>query len=255
MDANTQEKQDQAFISAPETKFDYDSIETGYYDRVFQRCKGSQSKWHHLKFSNVREHLSDCHEHLDIGCGPGTFLGTLDSDKTSVGVDISKPQIDYADKTYSSATKIFLTIKPGESLPFADGRFDCVTLIELIEHISRNDALELFAEARRVLKPGGRLILTTPNYGSLWPLIEKVVDDVSKLSYKDQHIDLYTKNNLFQLLKEAGFSDVNVGSFLWSGPFWAAINWKLSDAINNLEQKIFNGHGGLLLIGEGKRSK
>ena len=74
----------------------YDSIEWGYYDRVFRRCAGIQSKWHHLKFARIRSEMSNYDTHLDIGCGPGTFIGTLKSSALSVGVDIAENQIAYA---------------------------------------------------------------------------------------------------------------------------------------------------------------
>jgi len=42
----------------PESPFDYDSIPVGYYDLVFQRRCGVQSKWHHLKFQHVSREFS-----------------------------------------------------------------------------------------------------------------------------------------------------------------------------------------------------
>jgi 2-polyprenyl-3-methyl-5-hydroxy-6-metoxy-1,4-benzoquinol methylase len=240
-------------ISKPDVKFDYDSIRVGYYDQVFRRYKGAQSKWHHQKFTFVRERLGEYSNHLDIGCGPGTFLGMLDSEKVSVGVDISKPQVEYAKKAYGTATKTFQAIEPHQPLPFNNTQFDCVTLIELIEHLPLAETLVLLAQVRRVLKPGGRVILTTPNFGSLWPLIEKGVDAFSGLSYKDQHVEQFTRKYLRNVLTQAGFLGVKVGSFQWTAPFWAAINWKLSDAVNDFEHKTFGDHGGLLLIGEAKR--
>ena len=44
--------------------FEYSSIYSGYYDRVFHRGKGVQSKWHHLKFKLIRERLGEGRRHL-----------------------------------------------------------------------------------------------------------------------------------------------------------------------------------------------
>lgn len=237
-----------------ETTFDYNSISPGYYDEVFRKAKGPQSKWHHHKFAFVRSRLGEYQKHLDIGCGPGTFIGTLISGGRSVGVDLSGPQIVYAGDRYGGAGREFKQLNAGEPFQFADETFDKVTLIELIEHIERPQTLGLLKETRRLLKKGGRAIITTPNYASAWPLVEAVLNKVSPVSYEEQHIAKYTKPLLKELLKEAGFADIFVGSFLWSAPFWAAVSWRLSDRINALEKGMFRSHGGFLLIGEAVKS-
>ena len=56
--------------------YDYDAIDVGYYDAVFHRNQGMQSKWHQLKFDRIRRELGQPQKHLDIACGPGTFIGT-----------------------------------------------------------------------------------------------------------------------------------------------------------------------------------
>ena len=51
------------------------SVVDGYYDIVFRKKKGIQSAWHHIKFNYIKNKISKSSFHLDIGCGPGTFLG------------------------------------------------------------------------------------------------------------------------------------------------------------------------------------
>ncbi|MCW2966786.1 MAG: methyltransferase family protein, partial [Solirubrobacteraceae bacterium] len=68
--------------------FDYEGIPAGYYDRVFRRRRGMQSKWHHLKFRRVARELEGHHRVLDIGCGPGTLAGNF-PDHEWVGTDLS----------------------------------------------------------------------------------------------------------------------------------------------------------------------
>jgi 2-polyprenyl-3-methyl-5-hydroxy-6-metoxy-1,4-benzoquinol methylase len=53
------------------------------------------------------------------------------------------------------------------ALPFGGGSFDCVTMVETMEHIYSTDRPAALSECRRVLRNGGRLILSTPNYQSL----------------------------------------------------------------------------------------
>ena len=50
-------------------KFDYDEIETGFYDDIFHQNKGVRSAWHHIKFNFVKEKIVVKNNHLDIGCG------------------------------------------------------------------------------------------------------------------------------------------------------------------------------------------
>jgi 2-polyprenyl-3-methyl-5-hydroxy-6-metoxy-1,4-benzoquinol methylase len=228
--------------------FDYDSIPVGYYDEIFQRRQGMQSKWHHLKFNRVREEFPARGVHVDVACGPGTFMGTLPPATHSVGVDISEPQINYARQHYTSSNRSFKTMQPG-LLDFPDASTDIATSIELIEHISKDEAVRLLRECHRILKPGGKMVITTPNYAFLWPVIELVLNKLGKVSYDEQHITKYTPDKLRQLLADAGFTTVKVETCLWSAPFAAALGWNFSDLIARLEPGFVTKNLGHLLIG------
>lgn len=228
--------------------FAYDSIDVGYYDRIYHRNAGVQSAWHHQKFDHVRAMIPSGARHLDIGCGPGTFIGGLDEGVTSIGVDIAQPQIDYAQKQYGSAAKSFLKIEPGP-LPFADHSFDVVTSIELMEHLDKPSGLALMREARRVLKPSGLFMLTTPDYGGGWPALEWLVNRVGELSYEDQHITHYTRDNLDATLRGAGFHDVNVERFQFLSPFAAVLGFGAARQLANVEPRFLTSRLGFLLLG------
>ena len=59
------------------------------------------------------------------------------------------------------------------SLPFKDGVFDCVIHSQLLEHLPPSDSI--FTEIKRVLRPGGTLVIGTVDYGYwTWPLIESI---------------------------------------------------------------------------------
>jgi SAM-dependent methyltransferase len=90
------------------------------------------------------------------------------------------------------------------SLPFADGCADCVICSEVIEHIPMEAAV--FLEMDRVLKPGGLLILGTPDYGTwVWPTIERLYKTLVPGGYADEHISHYTAPGLEQLLRDMGY--------------------------------------------------
>lgn len=227
--------------------YDYDSIPVGYYDEIFRRKQGMQSKWHHLKFKRVREEFPAKGLHIDVACGPGTLIGTVPASVTSTGLDISAPQIEYAGKHYSAPGRDFRLMQPGV-LELPDDAADVVTSIELIEHIDEPEALRLMRECRRVLRAGGKLIVTTPNYGFLWPAIEFFLNRLGKVSYQDQHITKYTPKRLRSLLLASGFTSVKVETCLWSAPFAAALGWDFADTVDRLEPDFLQRRFGHLLI-------
>ena len=196
-----------------QNKFDYNSINPGYYDRIFHQRKGIQSKWHHLKFSHVQSLLGDYGDHLDIGCGPGTFIGLLDENKRSIGVDVSALQIAYANQHYGTPVHKFVPVTDNEPLPFSEESFDVITIIEVIEHLSWPVIITMLKKAYQLLKKEGRLIITTPNYRSLWPVIEFVINKTKPVTYEDQHISKFNKKKLKEIFKECCFSDYQIANF------------------------------------------
>ena len=84
--------------------------------------------------------------------------------------NISEKQISYANKKYRTDSKKFLQFD--KVIPFEDNSFDSVSMIELIEHLSDDEIANLFQQIYRVLKKGGKIYITTPNYLSLWPILE-----------------------------------------------------------------------------------
>jgi SAM-dependent methyltransferase len=215
--------------------YSYESIPAGYYDQVFTSRAGAQSKWHHHKFDRILQELSGSTEHLDFGCGPGTLIGLLPEQTRAVGVDIAAPQIEYARQHYPS--KIFLTIKPGP-LPFPDSSFSTVSCIEVVEHLSWETDISTLQELYRVLQPGGKLILTTPNYQSGWPVLEWCVNRIATVTYEEQHICKFSAAKLATLLERAGFRNVTIRPFIFFAPFLAAVHWKLSDYFQRLDDVL-----------------
>ena len=191
---------------------------------------------------------------LDIGCGPGTFIGSLKSQKPQlycVGIDFSNQQILYARQSYPQATFHCRDIyDPNIDSEFLCA-FDTVTIIEVIEHIERSEAIAMLKRTKELIKPSGKLIITTPNYHSLWGGVEKLVNFFGEVNYQDQHINKYSSLKLCNDLDEAGFKDIRINSFLSFSPFLAALSWRLSKIASLGE--CYSGilrPAGMLLIAE-----
>ncbi len=113
---------------------------------------------------------------LDVGCGTG-LLGIaaepfLVPNGHYIGVDVSKEDIDFCRRHYPAPMYEFVhfdvnnpkyapaQLNQGSGWPLDDNRFDLVTALSVWTHLSETDALLYFAEVGRVLKPGGKAIIT-----------------------------------------------------------------------------------------------
>jgi len=97
---------------------------------------------------------------LDIGCGDGRFTSALVKAGAArvAGIDISERALRFARALVPEGEFLLAN---GRTLDFPDGAFDAVTSLEVIEHIPPDAMPGLIAEIARVLKPGGRLCLST----------------------------------------------------------------------------------------------
>ncbi|MBM9612701.1 methyltransferase domain-containing protein [Desulfobulbus rhabdoformis] len=98
---------------------------------------------------------------LDLGCNSGYGTNLLSqSCNRIVGVDVSPMALEVGNARYLRGNLSFKLVD-GVSLPFGDQSFDVVTSFQVVEHLPEYSAY--FNEIRRVLKPDGLLLLTTPN--------------------------------------------------------------------------------------------
>lgn len=95
---------------------------------------------------------------LDLGCRYGALTEYYAAGNEVVGVDIDREALQHAEARLGIET---LWADLDEPLDFEDEAFDVVTIGELLEHI--REPQRLIDESRRVLRPGGRLVGSTPN--------------------------------------------------------------------------------------------
>jgi SAM-dependent methyltransferase len=107
---------------------------------------------------------------LDLGCGSGSFLAAVGGTRRPwAGMDIALRWLIVARKRLDEEglSDVPLVCGCAERLPFADRSFAGVVTGDVIEHVA--DQAATLAEAHRVLRPGGRLFLASPNRFSLAP--------------------------------------------------------------------------------------
>lgn len=188
--------------------FDYSRIPEGYYDSILSGPDGMRKFWHYHKFDSVLRYMPEAKDEprsiLDFGCFAGSFLGLVGEKlfAKQVGVDILPSQISYAKKKYGTGFRDFRTVDPNQPLSTAiREKFDVITLIEVIEHLDRAQIEKLLADLCACLKPDGRIIMTTPNYLSLWPLLEWMIGRMSDVQYEEQHLTRFHFYNFEKRVK------------------------------------------------------
>lgn len=127
---------------------------------------------------------------VDIGCGTGLMLETMSQYGFAVGMDLSDEALFLCQKRKH---RFLIKADANLTLPFDDGSFDIVTVLDVLEHINNDgNAVEEF---HRVLKEGGILITTVPAFPFLWTYWDKLL----------HHKRRYTLNTLVSLFTHNGF--------------------------------------------------
>lgn len=145
---------------------------------------------HWLRYKYIREHLRT-EKVLDIACGSGygSYYLSLNSDLEVIGADVSSDSIAKAKKNYQKDNLKF-QVANALSLPFKDHSFDAVVSLETIEHFNVSDQKLYLRELKRVLKPKGKLWLSTPNseaskHKNPWHLKELNFSELQELLAKN----------------------------------------------------------------------
>jgi ubiquinone/menaquinone biosynthesis C-methylase UbiE len=99
---------------------------------------------------------------LDAGCGDGYFLWRLDDRKNKLfGIDYSEKAVEFA-KIFNKNRNVKFSVGELEKIPFPNNFFDIVVCISVLEHIKPENIDLVLENIRRILKPGGSLILAVP---------------------------------------------------------------------------------------------
>jgi 2-polyprenyl-3-methyl-5-hydroxy-6-metoxy-1,4-benzoquinol methylase len=185
---------------------------------------------------------------LEVGCGSGVFADAMAKRGALVTcVDANADAVAYATATFARPG---LEVRRGylDELALPEASYDAATALEIIEHVYLDQVRKLLADLRRILKPGGRLLLTTPNYRGVWPILEWAADRFSKAAKMDQeqHVLHFRRALLRDVLVEAGFVVESLRTYCTIAPFAAAISTKFADWCERRERRIDLPFGCLL---------
>lgn len=144
---------------------------------------------------------------LDMGCGDGSFLAACRKlPLVCLGLDVS---LDAARAAKERGSLAVLQART-EVLPFADESFAVITLFHVLEHLS--SPVACLREARRLLRPGGWLVLQVPNTASL----ERHLFGRKWAGFEvPRHLVNYSPSCLRTLLEQQGFIVTHIDHFSW----------------------------------------
>lgn len=167
-----------------------------YDDRAYDSRIPLQRYWQRKRFTHITELIRNEGPVLDVGCGSSRIISALP--EGSVGLDPLIRKLRYA-RRFST----MLVQGSGFMLPFSDASFPCVLCSQVIEHVPKTSPI--LDELCRVLKPGGRLVLGTPDYANWeWVWTEKLYGLLAPGAYADEHISHYTRRELIGIFENRG---------------------------------------------------
>ena len=111
---------------------------------------------------------------------------------------------------------------------------------------------KLLGDFFELLKPGGRLLITTPNYRGTWPVVEWLTDHLGSAAHmdEDQHVTHFHRAMLREFLEAAGFQVELLTTYSTFAPFTAAVSWKFAAWLDRAERGLPFGN---LLVAVARR--
>ena len=144
------------------------------------------------------KNLNDMSRILDLGCGTGDFSPCFYNFHYT-GIDVEPEYIQYAKNTYN----LDFRLMDGRRLRFGEETFDCITIVGVLHHLCKKSCLEIFHELKRVIKPGGVIIIIEDfDIGSRWDILGNIIRKLDVGNYirtEEQWYKLISSN--FNILK------------------------------------------------------
>ena len=182
---------------------------------------------------------------LDVGCGSGVFAAKVAACPGTevLAVDGNPAAIDFARRQFEASNLQFVTGHV-DDLRFPEASFDRISLLEVIEHVYAHQASAILRNLHNLLKPGGRVVVSTPNARSCWPVLEWLLDRLHLVAHMegDQHVAKYHPLSLRSLGESVGFRLVESRTLFIVSPLVSVVSSGLADRLATIEQKSLAGN-------------
>ena len=176
-----------------------------YYEELWERLPDElEPPDRALRLRFLLAHVAAGDRVLDLGCGDGWACAELAAaGARPVGLEVAAAAVRRARARHP---ELEFQLAPIDGpLALGDAGFDVVWSSEVIEHVA--DTARWLSEVRRVLRPRGRLVLTTPNHSRLRLLAGGIARSSPPLG---DHLHLYAASSLTQLLEDFDFAEIAV---------------------------------------------
>ena len=182
---------------------------------------------------------------LDAGCGTGIYSIELAKEGAKVtGLDASLGMLEWARaKAGRAGRKIDLIKADARNIPFPDGHFDLVLSVCMLCFVRERQAALL--EMKRVLRPGGKVVIAMLNSRSPWASFRRVKGLFRKSVYRSA--EFISPSSIESELKMAGFNDIETRTCLFFLPINSKMYLDFSGAQERLGRRFFAKTGAFLV--------
>ncbi len=175
-----------------------------YYKKVPQGESHNKSRFEKIFSKIIKDVGASSHRILDVGAGDGVLAGELKKNNTVVCMELNKSRV----KRLKERGHKVIEQDIEEKWRTKDGSFDVVIMTEVLEHCFAT--VHILNESYRVLKRGGRVVITTPNITSIGHRLQILLGrEPSYYSHTSfEHIRIFTPTSLKIMMEKAGFVNV-----------------------------------------------
>ena len=181
-----------------------------YHEAVWERVpEGAEPEGFAVRRTFLLRHVAPGERVLDVGCGEGSFSAELHrAGARVVGVDVAREPLERASRLHPGLD--LRLVDPDGEWDLELSSFDAVWAGEVIEHVA--DTTTWLSQVRSLLRPGGRLILSTPDHGPLtlmrMALSPRAFQTV--MDPRSDHLRFYNRRAISGLLSDLGFDSIRV---------------------------------------------
>ena len=194
-----------------------------FYDQYWANGLHVTRQWNEKQFRTWLAPLIGLDSVLDYGCGMGFSYQKhlISATKHYTGADVGTLALE---TTQKRGIQTFKIDPANGSIPVPEASFDGVVCSEVFEHLF--EPLQAAREIHRILKPGGVVVATVPNFGyHAWRLLAFLRAQVPSEPevgdrYQGVHIRFFSKLMLKRLMRDAGFEEIKIKSFGGEASVW-----------------------------------